>query len=222
MKLSEIFEQLTYGELSQISLGGGEVGELSENNYARLIPHINLGLLALYKRFPIKEARVNIPLQPGISSYLVTPPDLLKIERVYTDAEYELPLNDEGSSWSCFTPSATVLRIPSLITAQGADLPDAYRTSSFTVVYRANHGLLTVDTVVDPTTTEIELPYSHLEPLLYFVASRINNPIGMTNEFHAGNSYAAKYEQACQQLEQFNLRVDQGSQNSRLQRNGWV
>ncbi len=66
------------------------------------------------------------------------------------------------------------------------------------------------------------MPYSHLEPLLYYVASRINNPIGMANEFHAGNSYAAKYEKSCQELEMVNLRVDQGSQNTKLRQKGFV
>ena len=68
----------------------------------------------------------------------------------------------------------------------------------------------------------MELPDAYLEALLYFVASRINNPIGMTNEFHAGNSYAAKYEQECARLEMLNLEVDQGYQNTRLRAGGWV
>ena len=70
--------------------------------------------------------------------------------------------------------------------------------------------------------TEIELPYSHLEALLYFIASRVHNPIGMANEFHAGNSWAAKYEHECVRLEQLNLRVDQGEDNTNFCRNGWI
>jgi hypothetical protein len=57
---------------------------------------------------------------------------------------------------------------------------------------------------------------------LYFVASRVHNPIGMTNEFHAGNSYAAKYEQACMLLDMKNLQVDQGSENTKLRDRGFV
>jgi len=68
----------------------------------------------------------------------------------------------------------------------------------------------------------VQLPDSHLEALLFFVASRVNNPIGMTNEFNAGNSYAAKFEAACQALEEQGLQVDQDSQNTRLHRGGWV
>lgn len=247
MKLAEIFSQLTYGELSQISLGGGELGAIDESNYDRVLSHINLGLTALYKRFPLKQGRLTIALQQGRftyplnSAYAVSntksreavryildstdkfADDIHKVDAVFTDYGYEMGLNDEANQYSLFTPSAHVLRVPVDIVVSSPDLPESLKTSQLEVVYRANHPRISQDVgLFDPETYEVELPYSHLEPLLLFVASRINNPIGMTNEFHAGNSYAAKYEQACQQLEQFNLRVDQGSQNTRMVRNGWV
>ena len=51
MKLKEVFDQLTYGELSQLSIGGQAQGEITEENYARVVAHVNLGLSAIYKRF---------------------------------------------------------------------------------------------------------------------------------------------------------------------------
>lgn len=213
MKLSEIFAQLSYGELSQTHLGGAEEGAIDATNYPKVLAHINMGLLALYKRFPLKEGRKVLAIQPGIYTYPLDAPDALKIERVYSAEGWELGLNDESDPGSCFTPSSHVLRVPALL-----------ETVSVEVVYRAGHPLLTVDATgyLDPELVTVELPYTHLEPLLLYVASRVNNPMGMSNEFHAGNSYAAKYEAACQLLEMVNLRVDQGSQNTRLVRNGWV
>lgn len=238
MKLSEIFNQLTYGELSQIHLGGAEAGQIDENNYSKVLVHINLGLTALHTRFPLKEGRLSLQTQPGMLTYSLNSKyavsnlksreavrfivdssaepfkdDIHKVERVYQGTQ-ELGLNDESDPLACFTPSAHVLRVPSEIVEEGSPL---------TVVYRANHVPIVVGLgYFDPTRVEVDLPYSHLEPLLYYVASRVNNPMGMANEFHAGNSYAAKYEAACQQLEMHNLRVDQGRQNTRLERNGWV
>ena len=246
MKLAEIYTQLTHGELSQIALGGAEAGQINENNYDKILSHVNLGLSALFKRFPLKQGRLVLALQPGRYTYPLksqyaasnvasTEPvkyildsgdpfleDILKIEGIFTDTRYELGLNDEANPYAVMTPSASVLRIPAWIVTQGADLPEEYKTTNLEVVYRANHPLITSDASFDPENFEVELPYSHLEPLLLYVASRINNPMGMTNEFHAGNSYAAKYEQACQALETTNLRVDQGSQPDRITRNGWV
>lgn len=248
MKLAEIFTQLTYGELSQLSLGGTEAGEINESNYDRVLAHINLGLTALYKRFPLKEGRLTVALQQGRFSYplnsvyavnnarskelvryIVDAPtapfkdDIHKVESVWTAGGYEFALNDEAELYSLFTPSAAVLRVHSAVVINSPELPAHLKTDTLEVVYRANHPILDQNVgSFDPSTYEMELPYSHLEPLLLFVASRVNNPIGMTNEFHAGNSYASKYEQACQQLEVANLRVDQGMQSNRLQNNGWV
>lgn len=247
MKLSEIFDQLTYGELSQLNLGGGEAGAINESNYKQIVAHVNMGLLALYKRFPLKGNSINLSLQSGRFSYPLhskyavsntasTEPvkyildtvddpftdDLFKVESVLTESDWELGLNDDSDYYACSTPSANVLRVPADIVMVSPDLPDQLRTTYLEINYRASHPVIVLGDTPDIDAIELELPYSHLEPLLLYIASRVNNPIGMTNEFHAGNSYAAKYEQACQQLETFNLNVDQGSQNTRLEKNGWV
>ena len=103
------------------------------------------------------------------------------------------------------------------------DVPEQYKTDSLEVVYRANHPkLVESGGGINPEAIELELPYSHLEALLYFVASRVHNPMGMANEFHSGNSWAAKYEAECMKLQQQNLEIDEGNDNDRLGRNGWV
>jgi hypothetical protein len=245
MKLAEVFTQLTYGELSQLNIGGAEAGAIDDTNYAKILPHVNLGLAALYKRFNLKENRLVIELiedkvtYPLLKRFAVNGggaepvryimdtlsepylEDINKVERVYLDSGSELGLNDDSDIYGCFTPSYNILRIPAILVNDGV-VPEELMTASLEVVYRANHPLLVYDADFNPNSIELELPYSHLEPLLLFIASRINNPIGMTNEFHAGNSYAAKYEQACILLEQKNLQVDVGSQGDRFSSKGWV
>lgn len=248
MNLQEVFDQLTNGELSQLSIGGNEAGVINPSNYNRLVPHVNLGLTALYKRFPLKENRLSLELQsnrttyPLHSNYAVSSKtskeavryikdsastafkdDIHKVERVYASSGYEFSLNDESDPYGLFTPSATVLRVPSAVAAQSMDLPSELKSPLVEVVYRANHPLIVADGAdLEPEAIELELPYSHLEPLLLFIASRLHTPTGMTNETNMGNTYYSKYEAACQHIELTNLRVDQGSQNSRLYQNGWV
>lgn len=226
MTLQDIFDQLTYGELSQLSIGGGEAGAISEANYGRVLAHINLALTALYKRFPLKEDRVRIPVVHNQLVYptLIVAPSLLKIERVLTDTDFELALNDEADAYSVFTPTASSLRVPADIVNQIVDLPDRYKTAGLMVVYRANHPKIVQSLgYFDPTRVKVQLPDSHMEPLLLYVASRMNTPMG-TGQFEgqAGNNYYAKYEASCQSIETSNLKVDQGSQNTRLRSNGWV
>jgi len=242
MKLSEVFSQLAYGELSQMGVINDTGDGLLPSKYGQMVAHVNMGLTALYKRFLLKEAKVSVTLVPGKSTYpLVSTTDTLfvvsqdspvfldnihKIERVYTDTGIELALNDDYEAYSCKTPSMNTLQVPYDIVNKVVGLPAELLTDSVQVVYRANHPKLvyvsTVEAPYDPSTVTLELPDSHLEPLLLYVASRVNNPVGMTNEFHAGNSYYAKYEKACQELETTNIRIDQGRQNSKLVSNGWV
>lgn len=223
MKLSEVFSQLAYGELSQLSLGTLTDDELSEDTHAPLLAHVNLGLTAIYKRFNLKEGRLVFPLSQSGNVYKLGVADLNKIERVYTAEGTELPLNDANSPLSCYTPQLNILRVNKKIVNKDQDLPEKYRTDGLEVVYRANHAkIVAKGGVIIPEKVELELPDSHLEALLYFVASRAHNPIGMVNEFNAGNNWAAKYEMECQRLELLNLEVDESNENNRLNKNGWV
>ena len=249
MTLQDIFNALSSGELCQLSIGGKEAGVIDSQNRNKILPHINLGLTALFKRFRLKQGELLLQLKPNKLRYVLhsefatssmggssdglyildtTKPftdDLLKIESVLTDLGYPLPLNDEMQAYSVSTPQLNTLVVPKLIVDKGNDLPDVLKTASLKVVYRANHTKITYDPAFDYSYVDgdqLELPDAYLEALLYFVASRVNNPIGMTNEFHAGNSYMMKYEQECQRLETENLQVDNTPTNSRLVRNGWV
>lgn len=236
MKLKEIFDHLTYGELSQLSMGGGEAGVINADNYPRVISHINLGLTALYKRFQLKEGRIGFNLIKGRqlykldseedTSFILEPGqdeflnDILKIGRVLTDLDFDLDINNAANPYSCFTPGSNQLRLSKEVAAQELSLPDDLKTTTLTVLYQANHPVIPVR-VSNPMTYEVELPVTHLEPLLLYIASRVHNPIGMTNEFNAGNNYNAKYEASCKQIEFNNLVIDQGSQNTKSERNGW-
>lgn len=223
MLLQEIFDQLTHGELVQVHLGGSEEGAINPKNYIQVISHVNLGLTALHKRFLIRQQDFLLALEPEVTQYTLPVTDLLKVERVYTDAGYELDLNDLGNVMSLIMMSSRKIQVPEPIVNKVIGLPEELKTNNLRVVYRANHFKINEDTDLDfPEDLEVELPDVFLEPLLYFIASRVHNPMGMTNEFHAGNSYYAKYEAACQHIEQHNLSLGMASQHSRFSQNGWV
>lgn len=248
MKLQEIFDQLSASEFSMISLGGQAQGEINENNWGKLISHINLGLTALYTRFTLKENYLKLNLQAGQVSYpltsnyavnarkaradiryiLDTPTqpfsdDILKITKVETDDGIELDLNDQANRLSILTPTTQMLRVPLGLVNGDLEIPEAMRTNNLLVTYRASHPQVVQSLgFFDPSRVDIELPYSHLTALLWFVASRAHNPIGMGQEFNSGNTYYAKYEAECQGLEGKGLQVDQGQQSSNFERNGWV
>ena len=247
MKLSEIFSQLTTGELSMLSIGGAEQGVIEESNHQAVLNHINLGLTYIFHRFSLKEGRLKLVLYPDMVSYKLHSQfvdsnvestelikylvdegspfmdDLLKVQAVMTQNGDAVALNDNKDKYSCHTPSTHVLTVPKAVTNQYPDLPDYLKTGYLDIVYRASHPKLEMGFgYLVPEEVEVDLPYPYLEPLLYFVASRCYHPMSMSSETNQGSSYAMKLEQACQRLELTNLAVDQGASNDRLIRNGWV
>lgn len=247
MNLKEIFDQLTYGELSQISIGGGAAGQIRPEDYAKLVAHTNLGLTALYKRFNLKVGRFTIELQSGLLTYQLNSAycksntrskaplkyiddtaapfkdNLLKVEYVFAETGFEFSVNNPVDLLSMNTPSQRVLTVPADIVAKLDTLPDELKTDTLEVVFRANHPkILTDEGEIEPEETELELPETHVDALLYYIASRVHTPAGIGGEDNTGNLYFQKYEMACQELENQNLQIDKGAQYNRIEKNGWV
>jgi hypothetical protein len=223
MNLQEVFDQLTSGELSQLSIGGGEAGTVPESAYSAIARNVQLGLTSLYKRFNLKEKRSTATLILGQESYPMVMTDLLKIERVLTDAGLDLPLNDSANVDSCFTPNSSLLTVPAHIVAQANDLEDWLKTGSLTLVYRANHPKMDMAVAaVTPSAVELELPDAYLQALLLFVASRMHSPLGNTGNHHAGNNYFTRYLNECLSLETEGVPIDKTGQTNRLQNKGFV
>lgn len=248
MKLIEIFNHLTYGELSQLNIGGASAGEITEANQAKVVAHINLALSALFTRFPLKFRTVSLKLDPMISTYLLdsayaesntesTEPvkylldsedpftdDVLKIDKVMTDTEYDLPLNDEWNVYSLFSPTTNSLYVPNSYLNPPTTSPDWAWTDTLEVSYRAGHRLIDVNADdYDPETFEVEIPRHYLQALLYNVASRVHTPFGAgSTGYVAGDSFLMRYENECLRLETMIRPVEQQGQVNRIQRNGWV
>lgn len=248
MTLEEIYNQLAHGELRMLNLGElDNNGLFLSDNYNRLLPHVNAGLTALHKRFSIRQGTLEVELQPDRydyhlssvhaqsntrsraekyiqdSEYYPFKDDLIKIERILLDTGFEPAINDYSDTSSFITTSLRTVQVPKCIVDRDTHLPEWLKAETFKVVYRANHPKLTEDDGADfPEDMEVDLPDTYLEPLLYFIASRLHNPIGMVNEFHMGNSYYAKYEAACREIETHGYYVNQQGQDDKIRRNGWI
>ena len=212
MVLKDIYDHLANGELINVNLGKTDAdGNLEE-------------AARLYKRFRLKEGEVTILLQDGVTRYKLksdfaqsntksTEPvkylddsvdpfidDLLKIEQVFDDEDKELLLNVKGNKDSLTIETQTVR-----------------------VIYRKDHPKF--DKLLAPALAfqqEVELPEAYLEPLLYFVASRIFTPMGLNQEFNEGKDYYIKYENACSRLETQGLVLDNMGEVETFRSRGWV
>lgn len=243
MTLQEIFDQLGQSELSQLNLGGDGTG-INESNWEKVLTQVNRGLTELHKRFLIKEGRVTLAMQTGQRAYLLHPRhalttaveagmtkylldsmdepftgDLLKVERVLTAEGEDLLLNGGGDQWdlaqrSVRTPTYNRLILPT-------DLP----VQELTVIYRADHPrLVKTPGYFNLADVEVELPRTHAEALMYFVASRLFSPMGLSGNtaYHEGNNYQSMFEAACQLLENQDYQNKESEENYRLYNKGWV
>lgn len=235
MLLSEFFDQLTYGEFAQLSIGGEPKGEISPSDYPRMISHVNAALTRLHTRFLIREDEVIIQQYDHITQYYLRPEyaqsnvasletykyiidsaespfldNVLRIERAYEEDGEEIVLNQASDERSVFTPRYDTIQIP-----------HANSANAISVVYRGNHPKIDLATT-DPSTVEIFIPPSFIEALGFYVASRMYAPMGTTEQGNESTSYYARYEAACQTLERYGMLNADNSANTKLEMNGWV
>lgn len=232
MRLTDLIDSLNFGELSQLRFGQETEEGITAGNIHRLVPHINMGLSALHSRFRLRVGQRRVALEYGRESYPLTSAEgqgrVLQVERVLWPEGLDsapgfrvtpdLPLDDEGHPLSIYRATPTTLRVPLVMQDMGV--------TQLEVTVREDHpALVWEEGFFYPEEIEIDLPPNYLEPLTYFVASRLINPIGVgmpNTEFHEGNNYAAKYEQACQRLEYGGYKVQGEAEDTRFQRHGWV
>jgi hypothetical protein len=233
MLLSEIFDQLTHGELSQLSIGGAAVGHIQQKDYPVVISHVNMALTELYKRFPIKVREVQIQEYASIGTYYLdsdysiitgtaatkylidseTVPfedDVLKITRVYDEAGVELPVNDANDVTSIITRSY-----------KSFEIANPLDTATITVEYRADHVMIDAGEL-DADAVEVELPRSLLEALLNYVAFRAFSaqPATLDGGDRAG-VFMQKFEASVQRITNLDLVNAEEKPNQKLSDNGW-
>ena len=232
MTLSDVFDQLAYGEFSKIFLG--ESGAIPQASWNRIIAHINLGLTELYKRFDLKQVELPVEVLAGTLDYdLKEGGDFIEILHVFNSDNVEIPLNNRvtaiNKEWGA--AQAVVdrvhINVPSVLSVNPQMLPQV-----LTVVYKAGH--VPIPKIADAdldgfdlTGVQIDLPVTYLEALLYFVASRIFNPMDLSNvvgrqPFHSGNNYYSKYEAACAQLMTKGLDISESLETGLFQRKGFI
>jgi len=236
MKLSYILQNLTYGELKQLGVGGFDDGSIQPENYVEVIGHINLALQNLYTRFPVNEKEIiletdgtstiyrihssyaisNNPTTGYLVDTVESPfkDDILRINAVYDTAGCNLAINDANSARSVFIPSYDRIQIP-------------YATSGeqFALIYRASHELIVVPTITADLDLDqdVYIPESLLEPLLVYVSYRIQK--GQGGELGIGLASATKqhYEALCLEVETHNVLNNASNViNIKPELGGWV
>lgn len=233
--LQEIFDLLSQGEIRSLALGGANTGGIAVADYSKVIPHVNLGLTALFTRFQLNHDEVYIRMFEHIVDYsldakfatsntLSTEPikyildstykpftgPVLSIREVYTEIGEKLHINDPNDPNSIYRMNHNRFRVSNPV-----------HTNMLRVVFLKDHPRIPLNTV-DASVVELDINYAMVEPLLFYVASRIHAGAGTVNGTNESTNYIQKYEISCMQLERRGL--DQLSETTNLKAidNGWV
>ena len=170
---------------------GGELKQLAIDD-EDIVGYINLGMLELYKRFPLKTEEYIIDLVEGQTDYTM-PSDYMWIVAAYgeiledevaTVTVKSLPVNKEDDPNSINTSSWNGVQIPLVV--------DGGRVS---IIYAAAPTTYTVGDM----SVDIELPLQMIEALLTYMAYCGHGTIDSEVQTESSVHYQ-RFEAACDRL----------------------
>lgn len=242
MIVSELFENLSYGELSNLSMSLEGSGEIRAEDQSKLVRYTNQALKLIYARFPHNRDYVNIRLSEGRHKYplqtkytvsanevaadqqfildSVTEPfegNLLKIIGIRQE-DIETTLIDEtkplkiNSRYGIF--SVQTLTYDTLYVGDPVD------GAELRIEYQATHPRLTMP----PDLTEVINLFPLLEEALELkVAARVYSSMNGEEYAAKASRLDAEYESVCQLIETKDLlQLSSSTEHDKLTNQGFV
>lgn len=189
MRLSDIFDALGSGELANLHLV--ENNAIVPDKLPIVLNAINLALTDLHTKFLLKRKLVKINIDPTIETYKITNGDFIEV----------LNSDMNGIQYSLLNPNTLYVK---------ADKPTV-----ITIEYKASHRKLTEEDILEDS--EVDLPLSYLNALLYFIGSRMY--VSVVNQLDGDLNESARYA-SMYQAELLTL-TNQGIDVDHLNNNDW-
>ena len=232
MLLQTVIDHLKTGEFYLENLGGNDEENISSNNINLIINNINLGLIDLYKRFNLSIKEIHLQQFAQIQKYTLSSKyalsntssdqtkyvidttddpflnDILLITNVYDEVGCELPLNDLNKPNSVFTPKYNVIQI---------SCPKD--ENSNIILYRAAPEMLIPNC---DFKQEVPIPYTFLESLLLFIASRFKASRPTQESMIESNNYYQKYIASIELIKSEGLFNSSMNTSTKLNERGFV
>lgn len=180
MTVQQVIDMAKYGELSQLSVKDDITGVLT---------YLNLGMLELYKRFPLKVEEYVINLVDGQSIYDM-PENYMWIVSAYEEAPVDedtyvqpIPINKEDDEKSINTVGWGQVQVPLVSTG-----------SFISVIYVAAPDMYTDSDLAE----QIGIPPQMVEPLLHYIAFKAHGTVD--NGAQEDNIHFQRFEMSCDRI----------------------
>lgn len=180
MKLQEVVDIARYSELASIAI---------KDNTAAIISFVNLGMIELYTRFPIKIEEFRVDLVEGDAAYPL-PSNYMYATAAYMENpepdKYDLvpiAINEDEEELSIFFPDWNTVQVPSTISELSPYI---------TMLYVAKPATLTIDDL----DTEIYLPDTLVDALVSYIGYRAY--LGLRSDGQSeNNAHWLRFDRNC-------------------------
>lgn len=212
MNLSSLFQELSFGELSNTSIGNDGSGGIATSNQPKIVLYANDALIKLYSRFILKEREVLIEMNEWTTNYHLLPRFAIQyVPEAEDDSDNEpiryildLPLEPftdevirvlEVHDSNGHKMALNDANMPgSLFTPQAKVLqvPEPEAEKSLSVVYQAKHKPL--DGTLDQ---DIEVPDVLVEAFRAYIAYKVFSSVNSDKSMSKAQEMLQLYEGLC-------------------------
>jgi len=183
MKISQVLSMVKSGEMKNVAITA-----TSED----IIEYLNIAMIEMYKRFPLKTKEYLIPLQDNVIEYTIPDENFMYIAAAYqelpendTSTDNRLGINDEDDPLAVNMVNWNVVQIPVSITG-----------TYVSIIYVAAPDYIVYDEAGTHLNLTLELPPQLLEALLHYIGYRAHGSV--TAEIKSeNNTYYQRFEASC-------------------------
>lgn len=197
---------MTIGQVIKLAQNGKLKDLAVAKDVDSVLGYINLGLIELYKRFPLKVEEYIITLVDGKTIYDM-PDNYMWIVSAYqevpelVDMPYDpIPVNVEDNPASLNTIGFNQVQIP--VTTTGAYISVIYVSAPPFIEYDSVNDKYTYIDTAGSTVgiVNVPVPPQMIEALLEYTAYEANNTFDENGKL-VGDSYYQKFENSCVKIE---------------------
>lgn len=236
MLLSELFDYLSYGELSQHSIGSDDSGAIGPKDFPKVVSYVNQALTALHGRLLLRSEQLlvqtraskdryelstsftqsNKPsIDDGVFRYILDEhrpfqDDLMVIESIVREDGTEFDINDDSVDDAVFIPNYNTIQL-----SEPAD-------QTIAVLYRANHPRIKVSRKIDPESIEVNVPDFCLEALMFYIGYRLLSSATDPNNKSTSQAYLSSFLMEIENIKSNGLLHTQSTANNHFRRREWV
>lgn len=220
MTLEELFQQLSYGELSNLSVAVDGSGTIKKEKQNQIVHFANEALRKLHMRLPLREVNHIVTLTPGsdLDYDFKAVPEIegaITVTSILTSYGTSLPFTmDQKIENNTIYIYNGVMHVPRSIAAVVSELQ---------VTFRLHHpALKPINSPIDLTQT-IELSIEDLEPAIRaYIAFRVYSGMNTPDSTVIAANYRAMYEQTINDVLNTGLLSHELLQSSKLDMRGFV